>query len=213
MKTHDPKSPGPPSIGPMTALSREGLRAVGSPEDKRIQAVLAGERDAAESLLTELLPRVRNLVRYLLRGDSDVDDIAQEALIAILRGLPTWRREGSFKSWADRVVVRVTFAALKKVRADQQQSGGDVVDLVAVPSEDAPPDDYVFRRDMVKLLDRLSDERRHALVLHYVLGMSVPEMTEELGIPFETVRSRLRLGRGQLRELYEKESSRGGSQE
>ncbi|WP_395811794.1 RNA polymerase sigma factor [Archangium minus] len=197
----------------MTALSREGLRAVTPLEDKRIQAVLAGERDAAESLLTELLPRVRNLVRYLLRGDEDVDDIAQESLIAILRGLPSWRGEGSFKSWSDRVVVRVTFASIKKARATQHQSGGDAaVELVTVPSEDAPPDDYVFRRDMVKLLDKLSDERRHALVLHYVLGMSVPEMTEELGIPFETVRSRLRLGRGQLRELYEKESSRGGSQ-
>ncbi|PTL78241.1 RNA polymerase sigma factor [Vitiosangium sp. GDMCC 1.1324] len=195
----------------MTATSRERLAAA-SPEELRIRAVIEGRRDAAESLLTELLPRVRNLVRYLIRGDQDVDDIAQEALIAILRGLPTWRGEGSFKSWSDRVVVRVTFAALKKVRADRDQTSEEPVELVVVPSEDATLDDYVFRRDMVKLLDRLSEEQRHALVLHHVLELSVPEMAETLGIPFETVRSRLRLGRANLREHYERNSSRMGGQ-
>lgn len=179
-----------------------------SPHDEqRIQAILAGQRGAAESLLKELLPRVRNLVRYLRPGDSDVDDIAQEALIAILRGLPTWRREGSFKSWADRVVARVVFAHLKKSRTAQSRTGGDEGEADEAPSEDAGPEEYVFRRDMARLLDALSEEQRHALVLHHVMGMSVPEMTEELGIPFETVRSRLRLGRANLRALYEQDAS------
>ena len=208
MNFRDPKSSGPPSVK-KTGASDTGGQADASAEAKRIQAILAGQRDAAESLLTELLPRVRNLVRYLRRGDMDVDDITQEALVAILRGLPTWRGEGSFKSWADRVVARVTFAHLKKTRAPQQQVGGEDDELGTVASEDAGPDDHVFRRDMVRLLDALSDEQRQALVLHYVMGMSVPEMTEELGIPFETVRSRLRLGRNNLRALYERDASNG----
>src|SRR5262245_38147803 len=54
--------------------------------DTRIAAAARGDRAAAQALLTELLPRVRNLVRYLVRGDRDVDDIAQEALIAIACG-------------------------------------------------------------------------------------------------------------------------------
>ncbi|WNG31515.1 RNA polymerase sigma factor [Cystobacter fuscus] len=163
-------------------------------------------------MLTDLLPRVRNLVRYLVRGDHDVDDIAQEALIAILRGLPTWRREGSFKSWSDRVVARTTFAAMRKVRDAETEPEAEPMELTVV-SEEALPDDYVFRRDMVRLMDGLSDEQRHALVLHYVLEMSVPEMTEELGIPFETVRSRLRLGRANLRALYARESGTNGGEE
>ncbi|WP_224367365.1 RNA polymerase sigma factor [Hyalangium versicolor] len=183
---------------------------VDSEQQGRIQAVIAGHKGATEALVTELLPRVRNLVRYLIRGD-DVDDTAQEALIAILRGLPTWRGEGSFKSWADRVAVRVIFASLRKLRADQRRSAGEPEEeLSEMPSEDAAPDDYMLKRDMARLLDQLPDEQRHALVLHYVLGMSVPEITEHLAIPFETVRSRLRMGRTRLRELYEQEPSRAG---
>ncbi|WP_187345393.1 RNA polymerase sigma factor [Cystobacter ferrugineus] len=195
----------------MRATTRGRQEALPS-EESRIQAVIEGRRDAAESLLTELLPRVRNLVRYLVRGDHDVDDIAQEALIAILRGLPTWRREGSFKSWSDRVVARTTFAAMRKVRTMESEPEAEPMELTVV-SEEALPDDYVFRRDMVRLMDELSDEQRHALVLHYVLEMSVPEMTEELGIPFETVRSRLRLGRANLRALYARESGTSGGAE
>src|SRR5262245_38204484 len=45
------------------------------------EAAARGDRKAAEALLRALLPRVRNLVRYFVRGDAEVDDISQEALV------------------------------------------------------------------------------------------------------------------------------------
>ncbi|WP_233613867.1 MULTISPECIES: RNA polymerase sigma factor [Corallococcus] len=170
-------------------------------EDARLTAAMRGQRDATESLLLELLPRVRNLVRYLVRGDMDVEDIAQESLIALVRGLPTYRGDGRFHGWVDRVVVRTTFAWLKRSRSREARYSGDPVELLAVPSDEAPADEYVHRRHLVTLLDRLSTEQRHALVLHHVLELSVQEISTELGVPFETVRSRLRLGRTALRAL------------
>nr|WP_199732779.1 MULTISPECIES: RNA polymerase sigma factor [Corallococcus] len=172
-----------------------------APEDARLAAAMRGQRDAIESLLLDLLPRVRNLVRYLVRGDSDVEDIAQESLIALVRGLPTYRGDGRFHGWVDRVVVRTTFAWLKRSRGREARYSGDPVELLAVPSDEALADEYVHRRHMVTLLDRLSTEQRHALVLHHVLELSVQEISTELGVPFETVRSRLRLGRTALRAL------------
>jgi RNA polymerase sigma-70 factor (ECF subfamily) len=52
---------------------------------------------------------------------------------------------------------------------------------------------------MVQMLDDLPQEQRYVLVLHHALDMTVPEMAEELGIPIETVRSRLRLAKARLR--------------
>nr|WP_245767546.1 RNA polymerase sigma factor [Stigmatella erecta] len=184
----------------------------GGPEavDPQLRAVLAGNREAAEALLEELLPRVRNLVRYLVKGDAEAEDFSQEALLAILRGLKSYRGEGTFRSWADRVVARTVFAGLKRERnegARRNPEGAEQVELVAVPSEDAPLDEYVHRRHMVTLLDHIPAEQRHALVLHHVMELSVPEIAEELGIPFETVRSRLRLGRTALRAMAEKKQA------
>jgi RNA polymerase sigma-70 factor (ECF subfamily) len=167
--------------------------------DERIRAAKAGDRAAAESLLVQLAPRARNLVRYLVRGDADVDDITQDALVAVLRGLGTFRGEGTFEAWTDRVVARVTFAYVDKARRLERLEQSDA----AAPDECAAdgPEEYVARRRAVAVLDLVPHDQRHVLVLHYVLEMTVPEIAADLAIPAETVRSRLRLGRARLRRL------------
>ena len=71
-----------------------------------VQRAASGDRAAAEAVLSRLLPRVRNLIRYLSRNDSDVDDLAQDCLVRILRVLPSFRGTGSLEAWTDRIVVR-----------------------------------------------------------------------------------------------------------
>ncbi len=165
--------------------------------DPRIPAAAAGDRDAAQSLCRELLPRVRNLVRYLVRGDGRVDDIAQEALIAVLRGLGTYRGDGRFEAWVDRVVARSTFATLRRIRAETQPGTEDVAERERDPVESAP---YEERRALATALDRLPPDQRQALILHFSVGMTVPEIAQAVAAPFETVRSRLRLAKATLRE-------------
>lgn len=191
-------------------LTSKGNRKSVSIEDARLAAI-NGDRQAQEVVVARLLPRVRNLVRYLVRGDSDVDDIAQEALVAILVGLPSFRGDGQLVSWADRVTVRATFACLR--RTARARSMVEVeADLSVVMGPDSPPDEYLERRRVVGLLDEIPNDQRHALVLHHVLGMSVPEIATMTGSPTETVRSRLRLGMGRLRGLHDVEEGGGGDE-
>jgi RNA polymerase sigma-70 factor (ECF subfamily) len=167
-----------------------------------VLAAIHGDRRGAERLLTTLLPRVRNLVRYLVRGDREIDDIAQEALVAVLRGISSFRAEGTLEAWVDRVVVRATFAFLRRRRVDAAAAPTLMGDFELVGgSTVVGPDEYLSRRRAISVLDELPVEQRHALVLHHVLEMSVPEIAAELHIPLETVRSRLRLARGRLRAL------------
>ncbi len=173
----------------------------GAEMDSRIRAAAAGDRAAAQALLLVLLPRIRNLVRYLIRGDADTDDLAQEALIAILRGLGSFRGESSFERWADRVAVRATFAGIRRRRRESSDRAAAEPELRLASSVAPPDDEFADRRQAAALLDALPLEQRHAMVMHHVLGMSVPEIARELGVPAETVRSRLRLGRTRLREL------------
>jgi RNA polymerase sigma-70 factor (ECF subfamily) len=170
-----------------------------SAADPRIAAAARGDRDAAEALCRELLPRVRNLVRYLLRGDARVDDVAQEALIAVLRGLATFRGDGRFESWVDRVVARATFTAIRRIRAETQPGQHTAVQGEAAPDADAG-ESYAMRRELVEALDRLPSDQRESLVLHFAVGMTVPEIAEAAAAPIETVRSRLRLGKAALRQ-------------
>lgn len=167
------------------------------------------DREALTAVAIQLLPRVRNLIRYLIHGDQDVDDIAQEALLAVLRGLPSYRGDGSLESWADRVVARVTFAWLRR-RKPERALNLEIEDESAA-DETALPDEYLRRRRLVDQLDQLPHEQRYALVLHHVLGMSVEEIALDTAAKAETVRTRLRLGKRHLRELAGSNSSEGGT--
>ncbi len=165
---------------------------------KLAQKVAAGHAASARQLALELLPRVRNLVRYLVRGDHDVDDLSQDALLSILQGIATYRGDGPFRSWADRVVARSVFAARKSASRRALQS----VPLEDVAEESSPlPDRYYLRRQVVERLDTLPLAQRDALVLHHVMGLSIAEVASDLGVPDETVRSRIRLGKERLREM------------
>jgi RNA polymerase sigma-70 factor (ECF subfamily) len=137
-----------------------------------------------------------------LRTD-DIDDTVQESLVAVMRGLHSYRGEGTIVSWSDRVVARVAIEAARRRKDESARIANDV----EPEGTESPPDEYVHRRNVVQALDMLSAEMREALVLHHVLEMSVPEIADELRIPAETVRSRLRNGRTSLRERLEKRSS------
>lgn len=163
------------------------------------QRASQGDIDALERLFLALLPRVRNLVRYLVRGDRDVDDLSQEALLHLLRGLGTYRGEGEFRAWVDRVVARSVFASRRhRERATDWDMSSD--ELTPTDSG-ALPDAECARRQLAACLDTLPDAQRGALVSHHVLGMTVPEVSAALGISEETVRSRLRLGKERLKRL------------
>jgi RNA polymerase sigma-70 factor, ECF subfamily len=167
-----------------------------SPAD--VEAARAFDRPALERVVAALLPRARNLVRYLIRGDQEVEDVVQEGLVAVLKGLPGYRAEGSFRSWADRVVARETFAWIQRRRALEGRMATET-DAACEPAAGPFGDEFLARRQLVEALDTLPFEQRHALVLHHVLEMSVPEVAAATGAPQETVRSRLRLGRLRLK--------------
>jgi RNA polymerase sigma-70 factor, ECF subfamily len=182
---------GTPRVPPLDSASHQRALA---------EAASRGDRRAAEALIALLLPRVRNLVRYLLRGDADVDDLAQEALVTILRGLPGYRGEGTVTAWSDRIVARSVFAHLRRTRASDKVHVEYTPDLVPVPSGESAHG-FLSRRRLVRALDELPEEQRMVLVMHHALGLSVREIADEIAVPFETVRSRLRLGMARLRSV------------
>lgn len=178
-----------------------------APIDPLVVAAQAGDKKAAAELLQKLLPRLRNLVRYLVRGDRNVDDIAQEAMIAILRGLPTYRGDGSLSAWADRITARTALSCLRRERKTREREQ-ESFDAQSLQARSEAPDAYALRRQAVARLDVLPYEQRHALVLHHVVGLSIPEVAAQLDTPLETIRSRLRLAQTKLREIADKETSK-----
>lgn len=176
-------------------ISREERRAA---DRELAQRAWSGERLATTQIVTRLLPRTRNLVRYLVPGDRDVDDMAQAAMMEVLRSLRTFAGRSSLETWADRIVARRTRAAVARRHRDEVRARESVPALRLVRSSDAPSS-YGMRRDVARALDDLPAAQREAVVLFHVLGMTLPEVAAETEVSPDTAKSRIRLGLEKLR--------------
>ena len=71
----------------------------------RVEAARAGDRAALDALAAEYLPLVYNIVRRSLRRSADVDDVVQETMLQLVRGLRTLRDPQRLRAWLVAITV------------------------------------------------------------------------------------------------------------
>ncbi|MBK3577158.1 sigma-70 family RNA polymerase sigma factor [Streptomyces sp. MBT65] len=76
------------------------------PDAGVVTAACAGDRQALDHLLRQCLPLVYNIVGRALNGHADVDDVVQETLLRMVRGLPKLRDPSAFRSWLVAITIR-----------------------------------------------------------------------------------------------------------
>jgi len=167
-------------------------------------ARLAGQGDewAQRRLAKRLFNRIRATVYYLAGGHRDVDDFFQLSMIEIIKSARTFRGLSSIESWAQKIAARTTIRQLKQFRHRDNTMMAPLSDReIEAATTDDSISKYQIRARLYELLGSLKPKHREVIVLHLVLGYSVPEISEVTRARFETVRYRLKVGRKQLRRL------------
>jgi RNA polymerase sigma-70 factor (ECF subfamily) len=170
-----------------------------------VSAAQDGDRVALDTLLRRHYDRLFALCRRITGSDADGADAAQEALLAIVRGLPRFDGRAQFSTWAYRVTTNVCLDELRRRRRRPVVGVGDrdEHDDVADPSDDSPLlDEQVSDRlDLDAALAQLPTDFRAAVVLRDLCQLDYAEISDVLGIPPGTVRSRISRGRVALASL------------
>ncbi|MFJ8888292.1 sigma-70 family RNA polymerase sigma factor [Streptomyces sp. NPDC102402] len=105
-------------------------------ETALIKAAQKGDTKAQDQLVASYLPLVYNIVGRALNGHADVDDVVQDSVLRMLRGLPSLRTPRSFRSW----FVAITMNEIRghwrtrrtgEISADGMEGAYDVVDPAA----------------------------------------------------------------------------------
>lgn len=143
------------------------------------------------------------MCRRLTGNDTDALDATQEAMIAVLRGLPRFDGRSTFSTWVYRVT---TNACLDELRRRKRRTAEALPDferaddrLATSPGGTRRIDDTVADRiDIDRALSDLPEEFRAAVVLRDVCRLDYAEIAEVLGVPPGTVRSRISRGRSAL---------------
>ena len=134
---------------------------------------------------------------YLTDAQS-AEDLTQETFLRALRSLPRFAGRSSARTWllsiARRVVVDRHRAASRRPVVAGTDDWERTIER-SRPAVSAGPEDYTVLKSM---LEELPAERREALLLTQVAGLSYAEAAEALGCPIGTVRSRVARARSQL---------------
>jgi RNA polymerase sigma-70 factor (ECF subfamily) len=142
-------------------------------------------------------------VAYRLTGnDDDAQDLVQEVLVRVRKGLGTFT-PGSLEGWLARITTNAFLDDVRRRRRRPVDFLPDEPDRVVPPSRAA---DIVHEEENLSAgvqdaLRKLPADFRAVVVMCDVVGMSYVEIGEALGVPVGTVRSRIHRGRAQLREL------------
>lgn len=146
---------------------------------------------AAVNQHRDMLYRVSYTV---LHNSEDCADALQESLLKAWQRLDTLRDESRFRGWLTRIVVNCSRDMLRKRKVHLSEL---TEDIPAPQVEDSHLDEAL----------QLLDERlRLPIVLHYMEGMSVVEISEALRLPQGTVKNRMYRGREKLSEILDKEN-------
>jgi RNA polymerase sigma-70 factor (ECF subfamily) len=150
---------------------------------------------------------LRNL-RRLGVSEAEADDKTQEVFVIAHRRWNEFEDRGHGpRAWLFQIVLRVASDARRhRRRHPEEPDGGDALLHEAVPADQA---ELLARREELGRLDRALERievgRRAVLVLHEIEEMTAPEIALILGIPLNTVYSRLRVARSELETALARE--------
>lgn len=174
-------------------------------DDAIVARVLAGDTAAFELLMRRHNARVFRATRAVLRNDDEAEDAMQAAYVSAYTHLRDFSGRAAFSTWLTRIAVHEAFARLRK--AKRTESLDDEIEEVEM-SEGRSPEEAASDGEMRSLLEEAVDSLplgfRTVFVMRAVEEMSAVDVAEALGIPEETVRTRLHRARGLLRDRLAK---------
>jgi RNA polymerase sigma-70 factor (ECF subfamily) len=142
-------------------------------------------------------PFVRALARSLVYDENEADDVVQQTMVAALEHPPR-ESGGGLRGW---------FAAVARnvVRQRRREEGRRTARQVATARLEGVPSTADLlaresaRRTVVEAVLALDEPYRTAIVLRYFEGLPPREVAARLGVPVETVRTRLKRAVAMLR--------------
>jgi RNA polymerase sigma-70 factor (ECF subfamily) len=182
-----------------TAQSDASVRC----EDALLARLVAGERDAFETLMRSNNRRLFRVARAIVSDDAEAEDAVQAGYLAAFLGVAHFAGRSSLATWLTRIVINEALARRRaRLRDGRYASVYDLADQICDRTD--TPEDTVSIQQLTRLtetaIDALPATYRLVLILRQVEGLSGEETAASLGVSEEAVRVRLHRARAMLRE-------------
>lgn len=168
---------------------------------KLVARVQAGDKAAFDLLVLKYQRKILRLLSRMLRDQSEIEDVMQEAFIKAYRALPQFRGDSAFYTWLYRIAINTArnWMASQSRRPSSpslhQSEDGETFDEIDNLTDINTPESLLASREIAESVNdsiqALPAELRTAIVLREIEGLSYEEIAQAMECPIGTVRSRI----------------------
>ena len=171
-----------------------------------------GDSKALESLLIRREKWLWNVAKKAIRNDSLAEEALQEALVLIWKNAHTFRGESQVSTWMYQIVSRSCIDTLRKEQIRTHASLNELEQFDDIGGTSSFERALVDGLAVHAALLEIEADHREVITLLDLEGMSVQEVSQALGIPVGTVKSRAARGRESLKQVLTKILYENGNQ-
>ncbi len=175
--------------------------------EELLERVASGDHRAFELLYREFFGLVFHTVFAVVQDHAQAEEVAQETFLELWSTAARFNgAQGTGARWVTMIARR---RAVDRVRAAQAARERDtlIARQALIPTEPDPSEFVLGRVDVRQMRDalaQLTPEQRALLTQAYVDGVHYREIAATMGIPVNTVKSRVRLASTKLRGLIQR---------
>jgi RNA polymerase sigma factor (sigma-70 family) len=193
------------TAGLVTAADTAGL----------VTAAQAGDEAALAALISAHLPLVYHVIGRALDGHADVDDLVQETMLRVMRGLPGLREPERFRSWVTSIAYRQIQLHLRDRQKTLLRRQETPAELPVGDFAERTVTDLVLaeqRRELAEAARWLDGGHRHLLSLWWreargelsraELAAALTVSPKHAGVRLQRMKAQLDAARGMVRALH-----------
>lgn len=158
------------------------------PDADGARLVTPEQRDAFEAECMPHQPALLGTAVCICKNRAEAEDLVQETLLHAMVGWESFKPGTNARAWLYRILTN-TFITDYRKRKVRRQARDSHHEEIAFALHDATPDERL--EPVHQILRDLRAVDRDIVVRAYILGMRRREIASELGIPVNTVMTRL----------------------
>jgi RNA polymerase sigma-70 factor (ECF subfamily) len=168
-------------------------------EDKiLIKQYLKGDGKSFEILVLKYLKPIYNFACWYIKNRQDAEDITQEVFIKVWRNLKKFDENKKFKAWIFQIAKNAALDFLKKKKeilfSEFENEQGENFFIKKLVNPSPLPNEILEKTEisqkLASIINELPKKYRIVLILHYNDHFTFKEISEILGEPLNTIKSR-----------------------
>ncbi len=171
-----------------------------------------GDATAFHEIYRRHRSSIFRIVARMLSNSADQEEVTQEVLLQVFRSLSSFKGTAKLSTWIHRVTMNVVLQHIRykksRIRLHFEENIMDRSSANLAGSTSTTPEDSAIQKERRSAVERaistLSEKKRAAIILHDFEGLPAKEISQIVGAPVLTVRTRIFYAR---REFYKRLAS------